>query len=172
MPPQTLAPAEIQALAGILDELDYYQVLEVDTKAPVSTIRSAYHRVSRRYHPDRHRAIDPELQGGIGRISKRVTEAYSVLRDPRRRRVYDQQLATAREPGLRVPLVEAQAEAHRQRRETEGRTPNGRKYFALAQSDLGRGDRSAAERNLRMALTFEPDNARFRQTLAEIGEKR
>jgi len=168
----SLAPAEIQALAGILDELDYYQLLEVDVKAPSSSIRSAYHRVSRRYHPDLHRRLDPDLRDGIGLISKRVAEAYSVLRDARRRRIYDQQLAASGEAGLRVPLVQAQAEAHRQRRETEGRTPKGRKYFAMAQSDLARSDRASAERNLRMALTFEPDNIRFREMLAEMGERR
>lgn len=166
-----IAPAEIRALAGILDELDYYRVLEVTNGVSVSEIRAAYHRASRRFHPDGHRNIGADLLPALTRIAKRVTEAYSVLRDPRRRQVYDQQIAADAEK-RRMPLANANAEAERQSREQrEGRTPNGRRYFMLAQADLGRGDRVAAERNLRMAVTFEPDNAAFKEQLAQLRKK-
>lgn len=70
---------------------------------------------------------------------------------------------------LRMPLAEAEAQADRQRREQqEGRTPNGRRYFALAKADVARGDRVSAERNLKTALTFEPDNQAFRELLARV----
>jgi DnaJ-class molecular chaperone len=160
--------AEIRALAGILDELDYYQVLEVGPEAPSSSIRKAYHRASRRYHPDANRDLDPSVREGVVLIAKRVTEAYSVLRDPRRRQVYDRQLSESRSQ-VRMHLVQAEVQADRQRREErEGRTANGRRYFALAESDLSRGDRAAAERNLRTALAFEPDNTFFRSRLDQI----
>lgn len=167
-----IAPAEIRALASILDELDYYGVLEISGAAAASEVRAAYHRASRRFHPDGHRNLSEDLRPLLERIAKRVAEAYSVLRDPRRRKVYDEQLAseTAR---MRVPLVNASAEAERKSREQrEGRTPNGRRYFMLAQADLARGDRVAAERNLRTALTFESDNPAFRALLAELRGKR
>lgn len=167
-----IAPAEIRALAAILDELDYYAVLEIQAGAPVSEIRAAYHNASRRFHPDGHRDLGSDLRPALTRIAKRVTEAYSVLRDPRRRQVYDQQIAADVEK-RRMPLANASAEAERQSRELrEGRTPNGRRYFMLAQADLGRGDRAAAERNLRTAITFEPDNVAFQQQLAELRKKR
>lgn len=160
--------AEIRALAGILEELDYYQVLELAPDAPTSAIRAAYHRTSRRFHPDTHRGAPSELQQHVAVIAKRVAEAYSVLRDPRRRQVYDRQLA-GDQARVRMPLAEAEAQADRQRREQhEGRTPNGRRYFALAKADLARGDRPSAERNLKTALTFEPDNAVFRALLQEL----
>lgn len=167
----TIAPAEIRALAAILDELDYYGVLEIQSGAPVSEVRAAYHRASRRFHPDGHRDLGADLLPSLTRIAKRVTEAYSVLRDPRRRQVYDQQIAACAEK-RRMPLANATAEAERQSREQrEGRTPNGRRYFMLAQADLGRGDRIAAERNLRTAITFEPDNAAFKEQLAALRKK-
>lgn len=168
----TVAPAEIRALVEILDELDYYGVLEIGGTAAASEVRAAYHRASRRFHPDGHRDLPPDLQPLLTRIAKRVTEAYSVLRDPRRRQVYDQQLASDTRK-IRMPLANANAEAERQSREQrEGRTPNGRRYFMLAQADLARGDRAAAERNLRTALTFESDNAAFQTLLAELRAKR
>ncbi len=160
--------AEIRALAGILEELDYYQVLELAPDAPTSSIRTAYHQTSRRFHPDAHRDAPPEVQQQIAQIAKRIAEAYSVLRDPRRRQVYDRQLA-GDQARVRMPLAEAEAQADRQRRDQqEGRTPNGRRYFALARADLSRGDRAAAERNLKTALTFEPDNAVFRALLQDV----
>lgn len=169
---ETVGAAEIRALAEILDELDYYRVLEVAMGAPASEIRAAYHRASRRFHPDGHRDLGADLKPSLARIAKRVTEAYSILRDPRRRKVYDQQLV-ASAGRIRMPLVNASAEAERQSREQrEGRTPNGRRYFMLAQADLGRGDKVAAERNLRTALTFEPDNGVFKQLLQELRGKR
>ncbi|MCL4684097.1 DnaJ domain-containing protein [Myxococcota bacterium] len=160
--------AEIRTLAGLLEELDYYQVLELVPDAPTSAIRAAYHRTSRRFHPDAHRDAPPELQQQVAQVAKRITEAYAVLRDPRRRQVYDRQLAGDRDR-VRMPLAEAEAQADRQRRDQhEGRTPNGRRYFALAKADLNRGDRASAERNLKTALTFEPDNAVFRALLQEL----
>jgi len=160
--------AEIRTLAGILEELDYYQVLELAPDVPTSAIRAAYHQTSRRFHPDAHRDAPPELQQQVAQIAKRIAEAYSVLRDPRRRQVYDRQLA-GDQARVRMPLAEAEAQADRQRRDQhEGRTPNGRRYFALAKADLSRGDRMSAERNLKTALTFEPDNAVFRALLQEL----
>ena len=166
------ATTEIRALAQILDELDYYSVLEIAPDASVSEIRAAYHRATRRFHPDGHRQIGDDLRPVLGRIAKRVAEAYSVLRDPRRRQVYDQQIRgdSAR---VRMPLVQAEAEAERQSRDARlGKTPNGRRYFVLAQADLARGDKVSAERNLRTALTFEPDNGVFKDLLGKLRGKR
>jgi DnaJ-class molecular chaperone len=166
------AATEIRALAQILDELDYYSVLEITPDVPVSEIRAAYHRATRRFHPDGHRQIDDALRPVLGRIAKRVAEAYSVLRDPRRRQVYDQQIR-GDSGRVRMPLVQAEAEAERQSREARlGKTPNGRRYFVMVQSDLARGDKAAAERNLRTALTFEPGNPVFKELLAELRGKR
>lgn len=165
-----LPPAEIKALARILDDLDYYEVLGAPRGAATSALRLAYHEASRRFHPDASRHLPSELRGAVERIAKRVTEAYSVLRDPGRRRLYDERLAQG-DP-KRMALVEAQAEAGRRvTEERQGRTPNGRRYFTLASNDLARGDLAAAFRNLQTALTFEPDNALFKEKLAETKAK-
>ena len=161
-----LAPTEIKALARILDELDYYGLLHVPPGADAARVKRAYFASSRAFHPDANRHLPEDLQAAIARIAKRVTEAYSVLRDPRRRAAYDRRLAAG--SGLRIQLAEAQAEAGRDEAEQRGRTPQGRQYHARAEADLQRGDRVAAARNLQTALTFEPDNAFFREKLAEL----
>lgn len=163
-----LDAAELRALSRVLDELDYYDVLELQRGAAGAALRAAYHAASRRFHPDANRHLDPELRSVVERIAKRVTEAYSVLRDPRRRRLYDEMLASS-DGVRRLQLVESAAAAsQRARSEREGRTPQGRRHFAQATSDLGRGDVAAAIRSLQMALTYEPDNAAFKTKLTEL----
>jgi len=162
----TLAPLEIQALARIVDELDYYQILHLERDASPTEVKRAYHRTSRSFHPDANRHLEPELQEGCRRIAKRLTEAYCVLRDPRRRRAYDERLEAGE--GVRIQLAEARAaHARSQSAATQGRTPQGRQFFQKAVQDLDAGRISSAVSNLQMALTFEPDNAAFKERLAE-----
>ena len=87
-----LAPSEIQALARIVDELDYYQLMHVKRGASAREVKAAYYSTSRSFHPDANRHRGAELREAVATISKRVTEAYAVLRDPRRRQAYDRLL--------------------------------------------------------------------------------
>ena len=161
-----MAPTEIHALARILDELDYYGLLHLTPRASASELKRAYFASSRCFHPDANRHRPEELQLAIGRIAKRVTEAYSVLRDPRRRAAYDRRLASG--GATRLQLSEAEAEADRSAQEQRGQTVQGRQYFARAEADLQRGDSASALRNLQTALTFEPGNETFRQKIQEL----
>ena len=164
----SLAPLEIRALAGILDELDYYQILEVEPSASSSEIKKAYYKNSRSFHPDANRSLDAEVLSEYERISKRVTEAYCVLRDPRRRKVYDDRDGDA----PRMQLAEAQAEHKRvQVEERQGKTPQGRQYFLKAEQDIQRGNAQSAIQNLQMALTFEPYNDGFKAQIEELREQ-
>lgn len=159
--------AEIRALAGLLDELDYYQLFETRRDVSTSELKQAYYGLSRRFHPDVNRHQAPEVREAADRVAKRLTEAWSVLRDPRRRRSYDLKLDTG--DGVRIQLAEAEAVADKRSVEERlGTTPNGRRYFTLAHTDIDRGDLKSAARNLQMALTFEPQNGYFKQKLEEI----
>ena len=60
---------------------DYYKILGVDRKADDKTIKSAYRKLARKYHPDVAKGKDDKF--------KEVTEAYEVLSDPEKRRRYD-----------------------------------------------------------------------------------
>ena len=64
------------------DEVDYYAVLELPPDADDETIRLAYRRLARRYHPDI--AGEESLQR-----MQTLNQAYQTLSDPERRRLYD-----------------------------------------------------------------------------------
>ena len=163
-----LPPAEIRALARLLDELDYYQLLEIAPEAGTSEVKRSYYTLQRRFHPDANRGLDAETRSCLETIARRIAEAYAVLRDPRRRKAYDGQ-RDGEEAALRIPLVAAEAKTQRENiEETLGRTPNGKRFFALARADIDKGDLDAALRNLKMALTFEPANGFFKQKLTEV----
>ena len=59
----------------------------------------------------------------------------------------------------------------RQEREIQGRTPQGRQYYKLGRTAAEKQDWAAVVRNLQTAVTFEPDNARFKAQLAELKAK-
>ena len=159
---------ELEALAKIVDELDYYEILGLERTAPGPAVRLSYHAAQRRFHPDAHRALPPDTRDAVDRIARRIAEAYSVLRDPRRRRLYDERLSSGDATAMRMPLVEANAEVGRRAADERGaRTPNGRRYWALASADLAKGEIAAAVRNLQTAVTFEPDNVFLRERLVE-----
>ena len=165
-----LAPAEIKALIKFVDELDYYQILEVPRNAPASAIKQGYYAVSRRYHPDANRALRGEARRNLEHVAKRVAEAYSVLHNARRRRAYDGQLEKDHH-AVRIRLAEADSQAEKKTLEDHlGTTPNGRRFFALARGDIDRNDLDSAIRNLQMALTYEPANQFFKQKLKEWKE--
>jgi len=158
------APLEIRALAKIMEELDYYQLLHIERSASQRELKKAYYATSRTFHPDANRHLERELQADCATITKRLTEAYSVLRDARRRQVYDERLAQGQ--GLRIQIAQAKAETSKKdKEERQGRTPQGRQFHQKAQQELERGDTAAARRSLQMALTFEPDNSLFRDLL-------
>ena len=64
---------------------DYYEVLGVAKNADEKTIKKAYRKLAKKYHPDTN-AGNPDAEKKF----KEVTEAYSVLSDPEKKKMYDQ----------------------------------------------------------------------------------
>lgn len=167
--------AEAEALAKALDQLDYFAVLQVPQTAGLAEVKAAYHRESRRFHPDRYAAVpDERLRDAVGRVYRRINEAYTVLRDDAKRKKY---LADVLGPDRARKLrfteadeVEVKEGQKRKMEEQLGQTAQGRKFFSAALSDVEAGRWESAERNLKMALMYEPANPRFKEQL-ELVEK-
>ena len=167
MDPQRRSRAE--TLFKNIDAIDYYQLLGVAKTASLSDVKSAYHTLSREFHPDNLGAsVEPELKTVIMTIAKRINEAYTVLRDWEARKVYDGFLAMpAGTRKLRMPDGE---EAKPQPKEDPVKSPQARKLFLQAQTDAKIGRKAQAINNLKLALVFEPGNEAIKKMLVDLGE--
>ncbi|MEM4184398.1 MAG: DnaJ domain-containing protein [Nitrososphaerota archaeon] len=62
---------------------DYYEILGVPRNASKEEIKKAYRRLVLQYHPDRNKSPEAEEK------FKEISEAYAVLMDDEKRRMYD-----------------------------------------------------------------------------------
>ena len=62
---------------------DYYEVLGVQKNASQDEIKSQYRKLALKFHPDRNKS--PEAPEHF----KEISEAYAVLSDPEKRKIYD-----------------------------------------------------------------------------------
>jgi curved DNA-binding protein CbpA len=81
-------------------ELDYYEILQLSSKADLETIHRVYRIMAARFHPDNPDSGDQER-------FLLLSEAYQVLSDPVRRADYDLMKGTERRRPL--PLFQARA---------------------------------------------------------------
>lgn len=169
---------DLRSRVARMESQTYYQVLSVPPDVELPALQAAYHALTRRFHPDLFFGQgDTGLARDAGRLFRRVNEAYAVLKDPRRRRLYDRGISgPAHTWALRL-TEEAEQQAQRQRRVRRGDTPVGQTYWKMAREVLERARENEAAirpalresaRLLRTALAFEPENDHFRHALDHV----
>ncbi|CAJ1051127.1 dnaJ homolog subfamily B member 9-like [Xyrichtys novacula] len=62
---------------------NYYEILNVEPTATASQIKKAFRKLAVKYHPDKNKSADAE------RTFREIAEAYKVLSDKEKRRLYD-----------------------------------------------------------------------------------
>ena len=64
---------------------DLYEVLGISKTADEKAIKKAYRKLAKKYHPD----MNPGDKTAEQKF-KEVTDAYNILSDPEKRKLYDQ----------------------------------------------------------------------------------
>ncbi len=161
--------------ADRLDDLDYYDLLEVEDGVAVDDVRRAFHAFALRYHPDRFAGAAPEKQERAAHIYRRGAEAYRVLCDREQRRAYDEQRARGK---LRFDPDDVVV-ASRPAPSTEGppsqsiqvKSPRARPFVQKAAEAYRKQDWAMARLNLQLALQHEPGNVLLEARLAHVEQQ-
>jgi len=66
--------------------MNYYDILNLDKKATIEEINSSFRTLAKRYHPDLNKSHDAKD------IFIQIYEAYSILKDERKRNIYDEHI--------------------------------------------------------------------------------
>ena len=62
-------------------DTEYYTILGLHTSCSPDDIKYAYKTLAKKHHPDR--------AGGDANVFKNISHAYNVLKDPKKRKMYD-----------------------------------------------------------------------------------
>ena len=68
------------------EKKDYYAILGVEKNATDEELKKAYRKMAKKYHPD----ANPDNREEAEKKFKEVNEAYEVLSNPQKRKMYDQ----------------------------------------------------------------------------------
>jgi len=107
---------------------DYYQILGVDRTASEEAIKKSYRKLARQYHPD----VNPNNKASEEKF-KQLGNAFEVLSDPKKRKLYDE----FGEDAEKIGFDEKKAEAYRQYRAAASRGGAGGIPYGGEDFDLG-----------------------------------
>jgi tetratricopeptide (TPR) repeat protein len=85
---------EIRALLDLAGKSTYYELLGVTATSPPELVKDNFHRMARKFHPDRHMGHS-EWLGLLQDLMGRLTIAYKTIVDDEKRAAYDKQIAAA-----------------------------------------------------------------------------
>jgi len=92
-PPDGLGEAakkRIDEFFSTLDQRDAFQLLEIERSADDKTVKRAYFKLSKEFHPDRFFGKEiGEYKDRLSRIFQAVKAAFEVLSDKKRREAYE-----------------------------------------------------------------------------------
>lgn len=166
---------QLKSLAGRIDTLDYYQILNLAYDCTPAQLKVSYYQLARALHPDKFFTVpDEETKLAVHKIYKRVTESYTILKDDQKRKKYTENIAgPERDKNLRYDetmVAEEKKEARDKAR--VAKTPQGEKAYQAAVVDMNNQRWDAAFRNVQSALLFEPTNQALIQLKEELNAKR
>jgi tetratricopeptide (TPR) repeat protein len=142
---------EIRALLELAEKGTYYDLLGVTATTPGDVVKRNFHRLARKFHPDRHMGLS-ERVGLLQELMGRLTTAYKTLADAEKRASYDRQLAA----GGAFTLGQGKTE----RQETV------EECFARAKQYLRAGNFAASILWLRTCVEIAPTVAKYHAMLA------
>lgn len=171
---------------GNLDK-PYHEVLGVAEDADAATVKKAYFALAREFHPDRyHSRKIGDFEGRLERIFMRIAEAYELLSDPITRREIKEAKEEAKQEVSKSTASSAEAVSSRSNapavrpqyrklaqlsRALNERKLKAKRFYELGMAAAGAGNWVDAAANLRLALSFAPENEIYHTAFGPIHMK-
>ena len=159
-------------LANVIDEMDYFQILLIDYHSHSDEIHRAYQNTAKSFHPDHFLFHEnQQLKEAVYCIAKLITEAYTVLRDDNKRKLYiNRILSDERNQWLRFRDEEPEIERSQRlsNQQKIAKTELGKQSYNNAVTALEAKNFKKAKQHILSALLYEKNNAVFLQLLNEI----
>ena len=153
-----------RSVAPTLDDRSYYDLLNINPKADLPTVRRAFYEVAAKLHPDRYATLaDLEAKQKLETIFARAAEGYRVLSDSAKRAQYDEALTK----GQKRLLSTSREKRGPVNPEDQLKHAEAKKFFRLGMIALRNRDWKGAVLNFNFARTFEPAAAVIAEKLAE-----
>lgn len=172
-------------------DLPYDELLDVPRGSEPKVVKRAYFKLSKEFHPDRYFRRDIGSHAArLDRIFKKVLEAHELLSDPDLCQVENRstvksdaeapvaQLAaseSAAKPEVAAPKPLTKLERLRQRMPfkidqfaIEERRAKAQEIFLAAEVSQNAGRMKEAEANIRIAISFDPGRAEFKEALGGL----
>ena len=166
---------QLKQLALSIDGLDYFQILNLPAQASSAQIRDSYYQMARALHPDKFFHIgDVETKAAIGKIYKRITESYTILKDEAKRMKY---LGDIQGPERMSKLRYSEASVAEQREQQKqatkiAKTPRADQMVQAALVDMANQRWDKAFRNVQSAVMLEPTNVELKKMLDDLDKRR
>ncbi|MGB7925788.1 MAG: DnaJ domain-containing protein [Pyrinomonadaceae bacterium] len=160
---------------------NHYHILGVSRSASPDLVKRTYHRLAKRFHPDRfHHDADAALHARIESAFAKIARAYETLKDRQARAVYDMKIEKeeamrpkgSAAPGVSAQNVKASAQANSAQppsSSTTQTTPPAasaksqvEESFEQGMTALRQGNHILAIRLLGEAARLEPKQSRYR----------
>ena len=159
----------------LLDDLDYYELLNVARGGTVDEVRAAFRAFAEAFHPDGHPGRSPAELSALDAIFKRGTEAYAVLTDPALRARYDAKAASSQGVPPRLqsapPSSAAGGSQAPPRLADQVRSPSARPFVLRAEELVEKGDLKQARLQMVMAKHYDQGNDVLEDYLRFIEEE-
>jgi DnaJ-class molecular chaperone len=133
-----------------------FNVLEIPPDASPEDIKAAYHRLAKRWHPDRYTGAEKEEAETKFR---ELAEAFSMLKDPAKRLTLQQQMPKAASP----------VAADREPESAQERTPED--WASMAKAAFEEGNVDQARALIHYAIRLDDEKAPYHALLASILER-
>lgn len=166
MSSEETASAEVERFLGLTETASLFALFGLGQGVERQQLRLVYNQIVRELHPDAQvLSFNVELKNKLELAYQVLNEVYALLQHPIERAIYLEVSQLEQSPlGLSYTRYKAWQSAYRQEHSANIRMSNTLLERVLESRSLG--DHSQAERDLRLALQYDPFNAAARALIS------